>query len=317
MPVDTSLLREHASYVDERLGIEERFLQPLFGTTRSVAVLARPARPTRRAATGWAICHSFGMEQIHLQRLEVAAARALARAGFTTLRFHGRGYGDSAAAEVDIGLGSHLEDAASAVDLLQAEGGKRVGVLGGRFGGTVATLTADRLALPLLAVWEPVVDGSRFVRELLRSQLLYEMVEGPAGAEPSAASPAAQLADRGWADVKGLRLARDATEEMRRVDLVKDVERFDGTALVLSVSKDERPTGAASRLTSRLRELGARCDEEVVTDRAAPQFGQHHHSNRGGATKTDTQFELAEAVVAATVRWAEAVAGAAEEDGAA
>src|SRR5438105_5545724 len=79
------------SYRDRRIGIEERFLQPVLAGDRTIAVLSTPLDGPR--SLGWVICHSFGMEQIHLQPLEVAAARRLAAAGFPSLRFHAPGCG--------------------------------------------------------------------------------------------------------------------------------------------------------------------------------------------------------------------------------
>src|SRR5439155_562777 len=151
---------------------------------RTVAVLSRPLGQS--SSVGWVVCHSFGMEQIHLGRLDVLAARALAAAGFPVLRFHGQGYGDSEKGADAIGLSSHLAENADAVRLLQEqEGVERVGVLGARFGGMVAALVADRLDLPLMALWDPSVRGNLYIRDLLRRELLSKMAAGEDEVGPS------------------------------------------------------------------------------------------------------------------------------------
>src|SRR5690349_21862907 len=81
--VPTVGLEDLRSFRDERLGVVERFLVPRIGGGATVAVLSTPIGPS--AGMGWVICHAFGREQAYLQSLEVAAARALARAGFPVL----------------------------------------------------------------------------------------------------------------------------------------------------------------------------------------------------------------------------------------
>src|SRR2546430_13924462 len=93
MAVDLELLAQRRSYVDHVAGIAEEFIQPEFGGAPTVAILSRPmAEPF---PIGFVLCHSFGMEQVHLSRFDSVMARALAAAGFTVLRFHAPGYGDS------------------------------------------------------------------------------------------------------------------------------------------------------------------------------------------------------------------------------
>src|SRR3989442_15031247 len=131
MATRTAALERHGRYEDRQAGISEEFLQPVLGGERTVAVLSRPLGQS--SSVGWVVCHSFGMEQIHLGRLDVLAARALAAAGFPVLRFHGQGYGDSEKGADAIGLSSHLAENADAVRLLQEEEGVGgVGALGAR-----------------------------------------------------------------------------------------------------------------------------------------------------------------------------------------
>ena len=81
------------SYRDPQTGIGERFVGLELGGARSVGVLSTPSDDPQ--PTAWLVCHGFGAEQVNLQPMEVALARALAASGFSVLRYHGQGYGDS------------------------------------------------------------------------------------------------------------------------------------------------------------------------------------------------------------------------------
>src|SRR5207302_10678278 len=128
MPVDEGLLLRHRSFEDASTGFTEAFLQPTIGSGRTVAVLSRPMGSA--FPVGWVILHSFGLEQMHLSRLDVVVARALAAAGFPGLRLHGQGYGDSEGTDEHSGRGSRLADGTDAIRLLSGQPGvERVGVV--------------------------------------------------------------------------------------------------------------------------------------------------------------------------------------------
>jgi pimeloyl-ACP methyl ester carboxylesterase len=319
MGIDQELLDRHRRYSDAEAGISEEFLQPTLGLGKTVGILSSPLSPARRV--GFVICHSFGLEQIHLSRFDALTARAMAAAGFTVLRFHGHGYGDSAGSMEAISLSSHLAEATDAVRLLrERDEVEHVGVMGARVGGLVAALVADREDLPFMALWDPVVSGALYMRYFLRSQLLHKIVqqasvaeEGPSPGrdlEPgiTASELREQLRSRGWADIKGFLLTGRAHDEFASADLLKDMTRFRGKALVVSPSRTERMTPAVAKLVEHLGRLGAECTARVVRDRAAGQFGLHHHANVPGGTKVDLQFTLSRSLAETTVAWARGAA---------
>jgi dienelactone hydrolase len=305
LPVDERLLLAHRRYEDAAAGYSEEFLQPTLGGGRTVAVLARPLGPAQ--PVGWVILHSFGLEQMHLSRLDVVVARSLAAAGFPVLRFHGQGYGDSERMAEPIGLASHLADATDAVALMaEQDGVERVGVLGARFGGTVAALVADRERLAFMGLWEPMARGSHYMRDILRSRVFAEMVGKSDEAGASQMDELrAELAGQGWSDIKGLLLTSETNDAIAAVDLSKDLEHFNGHALVVGVSRTGKPSPGLSKLTQRLADLGATCSVVTLQDTLAAQFGQFHfQTTDGGRAKVDTQYELNEQIAEATSRWA-------------
>src|SRR5262249_53084586 len=120
--------------------------------------------------------------------------------------------------------------------------------------------------------------------------------------------------------IKGFKLTREAHDEMSQLDLTKDLTRFRGSALVVSVSKAGKPSPGLVKLAEHLRSLGATCVVEPVHDPMAAQMGQFHFQTiQGGRAKRDTQFELDRSVADATRRWSLSLAGieapAAAEDG--
>jgi pimeloyl-ACP methyl ester carboxylesterase len=303
--IDQALLERHQRYEDPNAGISEAFLELELGRGRTVAVLSRPLGAT--APVGWVLCHSLGMEQIHLARLDVLVARAVAAAGFPVLRFHGQGYGDSELGAEAVGLSSHVAETEDAVRFLAAQPGvQQVGTMGARFGGMVAALVADRLDLPGMALWEPSVRGSRYMRDLLRRELLSKLAAGEeAGGGSEMERLRDDLASQGWADIRGFRLSRQAHDDISAADLTTDLTRFSGAALLVTPSRSDRVDAAMTKFSDQLRSLGARTEIEVIQDPFAGQFGQFRFQTvEGGRGKRDVQLELNEKIAAATVAWA-------------
>jgi pimeloyl-ACP methyl ester carboxylesterase len=304
MALDEALLGAHRRFEDPALGYSEEFLQPTLGGRKTVAVLSLPLQG--RQPLGWVICHSFGIEQVHLGRLDTMVARALAGAGFPVVRFHGRGYGDSEGSVEEISLSSHLEDAAEAVDLMSSRPDvEAVGVLGARFGGMVAALVAEEKGLSHMGLWQPTVTGASFLRELLRSRLLSEVVAGPREGASDTQQLRRELAANGWVDIQGFPLTQKAYGDISVVDLTHALQSFRGSSLLVGVSRTGNPVPGILKLSEHLGQLGGECVVETVQDAMAAQFGQFRFQTvEGGRGKRDVQLQLNEAIAAVATRWA-------------
>lgn len=301
MPVNEALFDAHRAYEDRALGIREEFLAVALGGAPTVAVLSEPLERTQR--DGWVICHSFGIERINLHRLEVLAARALAAAGFPVLRFDTPGYGDSLLRGQPVAFQRHLDAALDAVELLAARPGiDRVGVIGGRFGAMVAVLAAERAQLSLLGLWQPFMQGAAYLEAVLSTARFTRMIErGRAGqGEPG---PNEDFQAKGWTDLNGFVLTREAWEDIGRIDL-RQTRRFDGRALVVGVSDTgSMPTQAAAMLR-QLQDWGADCSSAVVGEKGAGLFGQHQFQRLAdGRGEQDALPKVFGAVIGATVDW--------------
>jgi pimeloyl-ACP methyl ester carboxylesterase len=320
MAIDVEFVGAHRRIDRADAGIAESFEDLAPGGPRSVATLYRPLRPADAARTGWVICHSFGLEQTTLMEHEVATARSVAAAGMPVLRYQGRGYGDAEGAAADVGLDTHVEDAGAAVARLAALAGvDRIGVIGGRFGGMVAALTAERVGLPLMVLWEPTVSGARLMRDLVRSAAIRDMARDLRRSRRHRAGrsayhlpeddedPATALRTRGRADIGGFVITERARRAIAAVDLRSDVERFGGEALIVHLAAASRPAASSSdtvSLVGHMRSQGVACDETVIVDEHGGNFGRIHHGTVGdGRPKRDLQAPLASKLAAVTAAW--------------
>jgi len=286
---------------DRRAGIRERFLRPTIGGGATVAVLSSPLGPAR--ATGWVVCHSYGMEQVNLATHEVPIARALAAAGFPTIRYHGQGYGDSELPAEGVGLASHLRDAVDAAEVLgETAGVTEIGFLGARFGGMVAALAADRTGAAALVAWEPVVRGRPYARSLLTLSVMLQLMhhQRDGGDAPD---PEKELTRNGVLDVQGFPLSREMYEELVALDLAESLGSFRGRSLIVQISPGPDPRPELERLVARLRELGGTSDLGVVVDDRANTFAEPRFRPISGGHKADIQAELGRTLLARTIEW--------------
>jgi pimeloyl-ACP methyl ester carboxylesterase len=321
--MDTDTLRSLAQRSDPSLGISERFVQPVLGGGRTVAVVSEPLGRTR--PLGLVLCHSYGLEQIYLAGFDVHVARALSAAGFPVLRYHGQGYGDSEGID-DVGLSSHIADATDAVGCLVEQTGVRaVGLLGARLGGTVAAIVADRLQADFVAVVAPATDGRRYMRQLLWSHVVSDWTArgredlssrkaqdganpGPGvadgnGSEAMTLRAVRQALDeRGWADVGGFRLTARSCGEIEATSMVEEVRSFAGDALVLGLSRSGEPRPDVLGLARHLESLGANVTTEGLSDPLPDAFGRYNFRTAPGK-KVDRLAELNPTLSALIARW--------------
>lgn len=123
------------------------------GAMKDVAVLLCCPGPQEYHMTHWAFRRLAGQ---------------LARAGLPCLRFDWSSTGDSAGASHDARLASWQKDlGAAAAELRDVTGLRKLAIVGLRLGAAVAVRAVSAgLKASHLVLWEPVVNGARYVKQL-------------------------------------------------------------------------------------------------------------------------------------------------------
>ena len=111
------------------------------------------------------ICHPAPQEYMWSYRAMRQLAVRLCAAGFHVFRFDYFGTGDSAGAGAEVDLDQWRADVATALEELRdVSGVRRPSLVGFRLGATLAAQAKARVRD--LVLWEPVVSGPEFLREL-------------------------------------------------------------------------------------------------------------------------------------------------------
>lgn len=136
--------------------------RPLYG-------VYHPPKARESRETGLVLCAPFGQEYMRAHRAFRQLAMLAARAGFHVLRFDYTGTGDSTGDGELFTIAQSIEDTELAIDELRAMSDvERVALLGLRLGGLIAASTAARQSdVSHLILWDPIVDGSAYLEELL------------------------------------------------------------------------------------------------------------------------------------------------------
>lgn len=127
---------------------------------------------------GFVFCHPLAEEKLWAHRAQVSFARLLANHGYTVMRFDFYGEGDSDGEFEQSTLESRLRNVSDAIEYLKRsdEQVTDISLFGLRFGGAIAAIAAEQLSgLSGLLLWEPVLDGNKYVREMLRTQLATQL----------------------------------------------------------------------------------------------------------------------------------------------
>lgn len=205
-------------------------------TARLLGTLHHPQRLRARSAAVL-LCNPFGEEASRAHRTYRVLATQLERAGYAALRFDYSATGDSTGDDGDGTVDAWLRDIATASDELQARvGAKRLVVVGLRLGATLAALATRRGGLRPrhLILWDPIVDGAAYLRELdtshrsyMRAELGDRWIEPRAGGVPTE-SLGAVISPQLAAQLGAIDLERDLTAIVAGAELVTVVSSGGG-----------------------------------------------------------------------------------------
>ena len=241
-----------------------------YGTRRLFGVYT-PARGTGAQACAVVLCHPWGQEYLRAHRSMKQLATMLSQAGCHVLRFDYFGTGDSSGLMVDADLGGWVDDVEAAVQEIQdTSGASRVTVIGLRLGATLGAIAAARQidGIDAVVLWDPVVSGSSYLRELLNTDSW--TAAGPVPPPPRASLPG------GGHEVLGFALTAGMERELRCLELVPLVCELPSRLLALATGP--LPEAGALRRALQARPGGA-CDIEEIP--ALPAWLEDRNTGAG------------------------------------
>lgn len=213
-------------------------------------------------------CHPLFEEKKASHHILVQAARAFAASGVPVLRFDYWGCGDSPGEFASAGLEEWLSDIRAALAWVRRRLGERcpVGLLGLRFGGTLAALWAENdAAVGMLILWEPILSGMDYIALDLRKKLVKEMIQHGRALE-SRDSLIGRLEAEQGIDMDGYAVTPALYRSLRAVDLRRNPKRWQGPLLVVQVSAH----GGVEESVRRFAETYAGAERDVQAVRGEP-----------------------------------------------
>jgi uncharacterized protein len=232
----------------------------LFGIYSPASVGARRPRAV-------VLCPPWGQEYLRAHRSMRQLALRLTAAGIHVLRFDYYGTGDSAGDMSEGDLAGWESDIESAIEeLIDTTGVQRVGLIGLRFGATLAARAAvrRRKEVESLVLWDPVVAGEEFIDQLLALDAASSGL--PAPRQRPFGRPGWQLL--GFAVTPALR------DELASTDLLSLVPSLPGRCLLITSDS------SASQIALRER-LAARGDSASAFEQVASEPAWLEQRNSG------------------------------------
>jgi uncharacterized protein len=239
---------------------------PLFfanGASRLFGVLHAPDAATGKST--FVFCHAFGEEKLWTHRACVTFARELAAHGHAVLRFDYRGHGDSDGTFTDSSVETMVSDVHAAIaQARELTGREAVSLLGVRFGATLASLVAEEASdVRHLVLWAPIIDGARYMQELLRTNLTTQMSSYKKIVHDRAAL-VAQMEQGATVNVDGYDMALPLYRQCSAIRLAAEPRRYSGPCLAIQVDRAPaaKPAAELSELAARYARATVVCAQE-------------------------------------------------------
>jgi pimeloyl-ACP methyl ester carboxylesterase len=284
MPGPSSGSGAVATRIDTASGAREE-VEFLGGSERVFACLHVPPSG---AEVGLLICSPVASEFEKNYRRETLLAWALASRGIAVGRFHYRGVGHSDGEAADVSIERMIEDAEAATEhLVDRTGVTRVAFLGTRVGALVAGAMAGRRDRAPLALWEPVLDGSQYFREVFRAGFMADLRLG-GGAAPSEEEVVARLRSEGRIDVVGYTVGSPLYESAVSRSLEAELDGPPRPVLMVQLSQSQNVRPPYRALADRLTAFGFQVDVQVIDEVEAWWFGEER---RGKAALTQATVD--------------------------
>ena len=189
-----------------------------FGASRQLLGAFHVAQRLQPRSTAVLLCNPFGEEASRSHRTFRVLATQLERTGFSVLRFDYSGTGDSLGSSEGASVDDWVHDiGVAAQKLLDVSGARGIALVGLRFGASLAMLATARGVLKPrhLLMWDPIVDGGAYLRELVAQHHSYMREEiGPSWEDRSR-----KHADGTPAEAFGAPITMGLAQALRGIDL--------------------------------------------------------------------------------------------------
>jgi exosortase A-associated hydrolase 2 len=188
---------------------------------------------------GFVFCYPFEEEKLWVQRVFVNLARELCLRGYSVLRFDFMGEGDSEGDFEDSDINTRLSDITCALSTIKAQNPEleEIGLLGLRFGATLAALAAEKHSeVNKLIMWDPIVNGLDYLNEELRKNLTTQA----AVYKKIIANRETLIADMQSGktiNIDGYELAASLYNQASNINLLDGEKLFRGKGLILQISR--------------------------------------------------------------------------------
>lgn len=233
------------------------------GSHKLFGILHEPEN--RFNGTGFVFCSPFAEEKLWTHMVFVNFARELAQIGYPVLRFDYMGHGDSEGDFEDSTVETRLSDIKSAIQALKTKVSlvEKVDLLGLRLGATLAALTAEKEPdISHLILWEPIINGSSYMQELLRVNLstqsaIYKEIRHNRQALIQI------MKEGGTVNVDGYEIAWPLYEQTVGIDFLDRKKTHPGRALLVQISKKK---GNMNNKLDKLRSLYDHCELGIAVE---------------------------------------------------
>jgi pimeloyl-ACP methyl ester carboxylesterase len=197
------------------------------------------------------MCAPLFDEKLWSHRVLVNFARFVAARGVPVLRFDYFGDGESDGRFEDASVSTRVRDIQDAVEFCRREtGASRVILVGLGYGATLALRATLGQPLPGVVgvvAWSPVMDGRRYINDILRAHLSAQMLIHRKVIHDREALMGQILADQS-VNIEGYEISRPLFTEMVDVDIVDLLRKATVPVLIQQI-------GPVDRLDSQYQDL--------------------------------------------------------------
>lgn len=214
--------------------------------TRRLFGIFEPLRVKSSSVGAAVLCYPWGSEYLLVHRAMRQLSSRLTMTRYNVLRFDYFGSGDSAGELNEADLSGWQADIDTAIDEMKdMTGAARVALIGLRIGASLAArvAVARPKEIESLVLWDPIVSGPEYLRELLsKADLPTKMAFNPR--YPMAVEDIGEAVN-----VEGYTLTQAFSRDFASLDLIALAPALTARTLLVS-SKGVRPDQATSRLAS-------------------------------------------------------------------